>query len=84
MALGDPDKSEGKVAFEVQYPNIAKLLATGGRIELGYHYMIDGFACAYDEGGTIYEGKSSYASVDIALADLDRGIAAYNDQWGIF
>lgn len=77
-------KNEAAPAFEAKYPHIAQFLDAGGRIELGYVYQVDAFACAYDEGGTVYEGKSSYPSIDEALADLDRGIKAYNDQWSIF
>ncbi|NJN71439.1 MAG: hypothetical protein HC799_00765 [Limnothrix sp. RL_2_0] len=73
-----------RASFAQLYPNIAKFLAADGKIRMGYMYMLEAFVGAYDEGGTIYEGKSSYPSLDIALEDLDRGIKAYNDQWGIF
>jgi hypothetical protein len=45
--------------------------------------VITSFVRAYDEGGTVYEGKSSYPSMDKALADLEAGIQAYLDENGI-
>lgn len=75
---------DAHISFAHQYPNIAKFLAADGEIRVGYMEMVEAFVAAYDEGGTVYEGKSSYPSLDMALEDLDRGIKAYNDQWGIF
>jgi hypothetical protein len=38
---------------------------------------------AYDLGGTVYEGKASYSSMEVALQDLDVHIKAYMDENGI-
>ena len=35
---------------------------------------------AYDEGGTIYEGKEHYPSMEVAFQDLEAGIKAYLDK----
>ena len=67
-------------AFESKYPYITRFVEEQGRIEIGYQDMIDAFVIAYDEGGTIYEGKSSYPSLDIALEDLERGIKEFIEE----
>lgn len=61
-------------SFEQKYPNITRFIERGGSIELGDHEMIPSFARAYDMGGTVYEGKSSYPSLDDALQDLEDHI----------
>jgi len=45
--------------------------------------MISSFVRAYDFGGTVYEGKESYPSLDAALQDLEAGIKACLDEHGI-
>jgi hypothetical protein len=34
-------------------------------------------------GGTIYEGKSSYKTIDAALQDLEKHVAEYMEENGI-
>lgn len=69
--------------FEEQYPTIHRFVQEIGRIEIGWHEVVPSFIRAYDEGGTVYEGKPSYPSMEAALQDLEAGIKAYLDQWGI-
>jgi hypothetical protein len=38
---------------------------------------------AYDPGDTVSEGKASYSSMEAALQDLDSGMKAYIEKWGI-
>ena len=64
--------------FEERYPTIHRFVE-----EIGQDSTIASFVRAYDEGGTVYEGKSSYRSLDAALADLEAGIQAYLDENGI-
>lgn len=64
--------------FEERYPTIHRFVE-----EIGQDNVITSFVRAYDEGGTVYEGKSSYPSMDAALADLERGIQAYLEENGI-
>lgn len=45
--------------------------------------MISTFVRAYDLGGTVYEGKDSYPSMEAALQDLEAGIKEYLDEHGI-
>jgi len=72
-------------SFEETYPNLARFIdgGSGGWIELGDSEYISSFARAYDMGGTIYEGKSSYKTIDEALEDLEKHIAEYMEERGI-
>jgi hypothetical protein len=69
--------------FEEQYPTIHRFVEEIGSIEIGQHEMISSFVRAYDFGGTAYEGKDSYPSLEEALQDLEAGIKAYLDEHGI-
>lgn len=62
--------------FESQYPIIDQFVYELGWIEIGSNDMSDSFVRAYDEGGTIYEGKSSYPSIEVALKDLEKHLKA--------
>ncbi|NEQ29086.1 MAG: hypothetical protein F6K28_61130 [Microcoleus sp. SIO2G3] len=72
-----------KSTFEQQYPTIHRFVQEIGWIEIGQHEMIPAFVRAYDLGGTVYEGRSSYPSLEAALQDLESGILAYLDREGI-
>ena len=69
--------------FEEQYPIIHRFVEEIGWIEIGQHEMISAFVRAYDLGGTVYEGKDSYPSLEDALQDLEAGIKGYLDKNGI-
>jgi hypothetical protein len=69
--------------FEQQYPNIDRFTREIGRIEIGQHEMTSAFVLAFDLGGTIYEGKDSYPTMQAALQDLDQGIKAYLEENGM-
>jgi hypothetical protein len=69
--------------FEEQYPTIHRFVEEHGSIEIGLHEMISSFVRAYDLGGTVYEGKDSYPSMEAALQDLEAGIKAYMEEVGI-
>lgn len=60
--------------LEKQYPNIVKWLKEDGWIELGGSPYAGGDAKAFDEGGCVFEGRSSYRSLDAMLKDVDAGI----------
>jgi hypothetical protein len=64
--------------FANAFPHIAEWVRAGGYVEIGYtDPYVRAFVCALDEGGTIYQGRTEYASIDEALQDLDAGIAAW-------
>jgi hypothetical protein len=70
-------------AFETQYPTIHRFVEEIGWIEIGQSEMISAFVRAYDMGGTVYEGKDSYPSMEAAFQDLEAEIKAYLDENGI-
>lgn len=63
--------------FAHRYPNIHRFVFERGWIEVGYDEYNHSFIRALDPGGTVWEGKYLYGSLDEALADLERGLA----QW---
>jgi hypothetical protein len=69
--------------FEEQYPTIYRFVEEYGRIEIGLDEVIPAFVRAYDLGGTAYEGKDSYPSMEAALQDLEAGIKAYMEEMGL-
>ena len=69
--------------FENQYPTIARFVEAFGCIQSGEHEMTPSFVRAYDMGGTVYEGKSSYPTLEAAFQDLEAGIKAYVEENGI-
>jgi hypothetical protein len=69
--------------FETQYPTIHRFVQEIGCIEIGDDEMISAFVRAYDQGGTVYEGKDTYPSMAAALQDLEARIKAYLDEHGI-
>jgi len=66
-------------SFEEKHPNLERFIdgGSGGWIELGDSENVNSFARAYDMGGTIYEGKSEYESIDAALQDLEKHVGKY-------
>ena len=70
-------------SFEEKYPNLTDFVYVQGRIEIGYDYNSNSFVAAYDEGGTVFEGKNSYDNLEEALADLEKGITEYLELNGI-
>lgn len=70
-------------AIEEKYPIVHRFVEEIGWIEIGQNEMISAFVRAYDLGGTVYEGKDSYPSMEAALQDLEAGIKAYLDEHGI-
>jgi hypothetical protein len=69
--------------FEEKYPHLCRFVEEQGWIEIGQSEHIDSFVRAYDFGGTVYEGKASYPNMEAALQDLEVGIKAYIEKWGI-
>jgi hypothetical protein len=59
--------------MEEKYPNISRWV-DGRILEIGYESETDSFIRAIDEGGTVFEGKSSYKTLDDALDDAEKAI----------
>jgi len=70
--------------FESKYPHLTRFVEEEGCIEIGEDYNTSSFVRAYNEGGTVYEGESSYPNLDLALEDLDRGIKEFMEDLGIW
>ncbi|WP_081402825.1 hypothetical protein [Scytonema hofmannii] len=70
--------------FEEKYPNVCHFVDELGWIEIGENQQIKSWVRAYSYGGTVYEGKSCYPSMEAALQDLDAGIKAYIDNFTNF
>ena len=64
-------------SFAEQYPHIAEFVDDYGWIEVGYDEFSEAFIRALDMGGAVWMGKSSYPSLDDALADLEKALAAW-------
>jgi len=68
-------------AVAVKYPHIA-LWIVDGLVELGRTDYSRSMARALDEGGMVWEGKTSYADLDELLSDLNEGIAQWTEKLG--
>lgn len=69
--------------FEQTYPHIAEWVLTHGWIEVGQLEGTSAFAMALDEGGTVWEGKRNYKTMDEAFQELEDGIAKWmKEEWG--
>ncbi len=60
--------------FEDLYPAIAEWIDTTGWIELGQDDMSRSMARVLDEGGLVWEGKSSYPSINALFEDVERAV----------
>jgi hypothetical protein len=69
--------------FAATYPHIAFLISGGGWIEMGQDHYSSSFVRALDLGGMVWEGESSYATIDDALQALDAGIAVWMEENGL-
>lgn len=63
--------------LETAYPNITHWVKAAGWIQIGRDDANDSFIQAIDEGGTVWEGRKSYKTLDEALQALEKGLA----QW---
>ena len=74
-----PEVQSSRHSFESAYPNIARWVMDGW-IEIGRGSYSDSFVKAYDEGGTVWEGKRKYPTLEDALQDLERGVAKWFEE----
>ena len=65
-----------KNLIDEQYPHVAQWVDSYGWIEIGQQYY-SGFIVAFNEGGTIWEGKGSYPTLDEAFRALDKALAKW-------
>ncbi|MFN9174830.1 MAG: hypothetical protein ACK58N_10065 [Synechocystis sp.] len=60
-----------------KYPAMTDFINNDGRLEIGYIDQLGVSAIAVDEGGTVWEGKKSYESLEAALEDAEQGISEW-------
>ncbi|MFY7997320.1 MAG: KTSC domain-containing protein [Candidatus Kapaibacteriota bacterium] len=60
--------------FEDLYPAISEWIDTTGWIEFGKNDMSHSMARVLDEGGMLWEGKSSYSSINALFADVEQAV----------
>jgi hypothetical protein len=68
--------------FSSIYPNIAYWAESCGWIEIGQDEYSESFIRVLDEGGTVWEGKTKYKSLDDALNDLEAALEKIIDEIG--
>jgi len=66
--------------MEERYPTLSWFTDGQGWIEIGFDDFSDNFIRAFDPGGTVWEGKQSYDSLDDALDDLERGLVKWRKE----
>ena len=70
-------------SVERLYPHVARWVATHGWIELGQTEYSASLVRALDEGGLVWEGATTYQSLDKALQALDEALARWlREQFG--
>ncbi|WAK04609.1 hypothetical protein [Methylobacter sp. YRD-M1] len=63
-----------------KYPYITDLINNGGGLNIEYIYQLGVVTIAFDEGGTIWEGKREYDSIEALLDDAEAGIKKWADE----
>ena len=87
--MGGPEGSDEQPSpLEQAYPHVARWVTSQGWIEIGQDDRVPSgqdrsFVRALDIGGMVWEGASSYQSVDAAFQALEAGLAEWMQQQGI-
>ena len=68
-------------SLAAQYPTLSSWVQDGW-VEIGHTDYTCSFVRAFDEGGLVWEGATTYPSLDAALSALDAGIAAWIKENG--
>jgi hypothetical protein len=70
-------------SLDATYPTVARWVQEYGWIEIGQDDMSRSFIRALDDGGTVWEGRRSYPTLDAALQDLEAGLIAWMQEQGL-
>jgi hypothetical protein len=71
-----------KPKFEDLYPNIAEFVSGHGFVQIGYDDDSPlGYVIAMTMGGTVFDGKQKYKSLDAALEDLEEGVKQWIEEY---
>ena len=66
------------------YPHLWRWVAEFGTVEIGHCGQTRSFIRVLDEGGIVWQGRRSYATLDAALADAEAGVARWmRDELGL-
>ena len=57
-----------------KYPNISRLINSGGQLDIGYIQELNSYIVASDKIEIIWEGKNNYETLEDALDDAEQGI----------
>ena len=57
-----------------KYPNISKLINSGGQLDIDYIQELDSFIVASNKIEIIWEGRNVYESLEDALDDAEMGV----------
>ena len=55
-----------------KYPALTEFINNGGKLEIGYIYELGISALLVDEGGTVWEGKKEYESIEILIDKAEK------------
>jgi hypothetical protein len=67
-----------------KYPCLWSWVTEFGTVQIGVCHQTRSFIRVLDEGGMIWKGHRSYASLEAALADAEAGVARWmRDELGI-
>jgi hypothetical protein len=72
-----------QLSIEQTYPQVADWVTTQGWIEVGYDEASRSFVRPLDSGGMVWEGASSYPSLDDALRVVDIALGEWLQAAGI-
>ena len=68
----------------VSHPHLWRWVRECGTVEIGHCGQTRSFVRLLDEGGVVWKGRRSYATLDAALADADAGLSRWmKDRLGI-
>src|SRR5437763_517527 len=74
---------KSRTSLASAYPMIARWASGHGRVEFGIDGLDRPFARALDEGGTVWEGRHHYETLDQALGDLEEGLDRLMEEQGL-
>lgn len=71
------------MTIEQRFPHVAAWVREHGWIEIGQDEFSASFMRVLEGGGMVWEGATSYASIEHALAAAEAGIERWMEQQGM-
>jgi len=76
-------RKKAKTTTSASHPHLWRWIAEFGTVEIGHCGQSRSFIRVLDEGGMVWKGRRSYATLDAALADAEAGVSHWmKDQLG--